>query len=85
MYFTPKLAWSKTKDILSKQGIKAISNILRYQRNFGRFESKDMFKLFDTVVRPIFCHGSEIWGFKYSETLKLSKRCMFDFVNNTVT
>ena len=62
MYFTPKLVWSKTKDMLSKQALKAISNIIRYQRNFGRFESKDMFKIFDTVVRPILCYGSEIWG-----------------------
>ena len=43
MYFTPKLVWSKTKDMLSKQALKAIINIYRYQRNFGRFNSKDMF------------------------------------------
>ena len=70
MYFTPKLVWSKTKDMLSKQALKAISNIIRYQRNFGRFESKDMFKIFDTVVRPILCYGSEIWGFKYSDVIE---------------
>ena len=70
MYFTPKLVWSKTKDMLSKQALKAISNIIRYQRNFGRFESKGMFKIFDTVVRPIFCYGSEIWGFKYSDVIE---------------
>ena len=55
--------------MLSKQALKAISNIIRYQRNFGRFESKDMFKIFDTVVRPILCYGSEIWGFKYSDVI----------------
>ena len=70
MYFTPKLVWSKTKDMLSKQAIKAISNIYRYQRNFGRFDSKDMFKLFDTIVKPILCYGSEIWGFTYSEVIE---------------
>ena len=70
MYFTPELVWSKTKDMLSKQALKAISNIIRYQRNFGRFESKDMFKISDTVVRPILCYGSEIWGFKYSDVIE---------------
>ena len=70
MYFKPKLVWYKTKDMLSKQAIKALSNILRYQRNFGRFDSKDMFKIFDTVVRPILCCGSDICSFKYSETIE---------------
>ena len=54
MYFTPKLVWYKTKDMLSNEALKAISNIYRYQRNFGRFNPKDMFKLFDTMVRPMF-------------------------------
>ena len=54
MYFTPTLVQSKTKYMLSKQALKAISNILNYQRNFGRFDSKDMFKLFDATVKPIF-------------------------------
>ena len=63
-YFTPKLVWSKTKDILSKQAIKAISNIYKHQRNFERFDSiKKCFKLFNIIVKPILCHGSEIWGF----------------------
>ena len=70
LYFTPKLVWSKTKDMLSKQALKAISNIYRYQRNFGRFNPKDMFKLFDTMVKPILCYGSEIWGFTYSEVIE---------------
>ena len=70
MYFTPKLVWSKTKYMLSKQSLKAISNIYRYQRNFGRF----MFKLFDTMVKPIHSYGSEIWGFTYYEVIEKKKK-----------
>lgn len=42
-YFTPKLIWSKTRDMLYKQAIKAISNIFSYQRNCGCFESEESF------------------------------------------
>ena len=70
MYFTPTLFWTKTKDMSAKQAIKAYCSIFRYQRNFGRFDSKDLFKLFDTMVKPILCYGSEIWGFKYAENIE---------------
>ena len=49
------------------QAKKAISSILRYQKHFGYFQPVDAFKLFDTMVKPIACYGSEIWGYKFSE------------------
>ena len=70
MYFTTKSFWTITKDMSAKQAIKAYCSIFRYQRNFGRFDSKDLFKLFDTMVKPILCYGSEIWGFKYAENIE---------------
>ena len=73
MYFTPKLDLTKTKNMLSKQAIKVISNLSRYQRKFGRFDCKDTFKVFDTVVIPILCYGSEIWGFNYPEVIEKNK------------
>ena len=66
MYFTPKLVWTKTKDILAQQATKAFSSIFRYQTNFGRFHSKDMFRMFDTMIKPILCYGSEIWGYEFA-------------------
>ena len=30
----------------------------------------DIFKLFDSIVRPILCYGSEIWGYEYSQTIE---------------
>ena len=83
MYFTPKLVWTKTKDMLSNKPlrqlvIKAISNIFRYLRNFRHFDSKDVFKLFDTIVKPMLCYGSEIWGFTYSRVTE--KKHIFGFV-----
>ena len=70
MYFTPKLLWTKTKNMLAKQAIEVNCSIFRYQRNFGSFDSKDLFKLFDTMVKPILCYGSEIRGFKYAKNIE---------------
>ena len=60
MLMTPKLVWSKTIEMLSKQALKTTPSILRYQSKFGHFHPKDMFKLFDSMVKPILCYGAEI-------------------------
>ena len=70
VYFTPKLVWSKTKEVLALQASKAVFKIFQYQRQFGYFCPKDIFKLFDSIVRPILCYGSEIWGYEYCETIE---------------
>ena len=79
VYFTPKLVWSKTKEVLAHQASKAVCRILQYQRHFGIFSPNDIFKLFDSIVRPILCYGSEIWGYEYSKRLR---RYIVSFVKN---
>ena len=70
VYFTPKLIWSKTKEVLAKQSQKAASSIFRFQRLFGHFHPPDAFKLFDSMVKPIAVYGAEIWGYAYSEEIE---------------
>ena len=70
VYFTPKLVWSKTKEVLARQASKAVCRIFQYQRNFGNFSPNEIFKLFDSIVQPILCYGSEIWGYEYSKQIE---------------
>ena len=70
MFLTPKLAWSKTQESQALQGLKASATIFKHQKNFGSFSPRDIFKLFDTVVKPILCYGSEIWGFRNVEQIE---------------
>ena len=70
VYFTPKLIWTKTKEVLAFQANKAVNRIFRSQRQFGFFAPKDILKLFDPIVSPILCYGSEVWGYEYSKTIE---------------
>ena len=66
IYFTPKLSWTKTKDVLAYQANKAVNRIFLFQRQFGFFTPKDIFKLFDAIVSRVLCYGSEVSGYEYS-------------------
>ena len=50
--------------------LRYIYTIFRYQKTFGRFGPQDIFKLFDTVVEPILCNGSEILGYNYCNKIE---------------
>lgn len=68
--FTPKLKWTRAKDMLAAQGRKSVMSILQYQRNFGYFDYTDMFKIFDAMVTPVLCYAAEIWGHTFSEQIE---------------
>ena len=69
-YFTPKLLWTKTKQILSLQALKAVNSILNQQKHFGYFHHHEAFKLFDSVVKPILTYSAEVWGYQYCEQIE---------------
>ena len=57
LYFTTKIIWSKTKELLAKQTLK-------------KFHPSDALKLFDTMVKPVACYGAEIWGYTNSDEIE---------------
>ena len=70
VYFTPKMSWSVTLNKLSLQATKASNCILRYQKKFGNIPPTEMFKIFDSMVKPILCYASNIWGHKYNQKIE---------------
>ncbi|MEW8544944.1 MAG: reverse transcriptase family protein [Candidatus Thiodiazotropha sp.] len=67
---TPKLIWTRAKDTLAIQARKSIVSLLKLQNSIGYFEFVDLFKLFDTMVKPVLCYAAEIWGFEYSDIIE---------------
>ena len=70
LYFTPRLIWTKTKEMLSLQAKTTPSSIFRFQKQFGRFQLNNAFKLLDTKVKPVACYGAEIWGYELCEEIE---------------
>ena len=62
LFITPKLIWSYAKHNLVAQARKSIISMLKFQSSVGYFGYPELFKLFDTMIKPILLYGSEIGG-----------------------
>ena len=67
--FTPRLSWTLAKTKLAAQAQKAIMQIQSYQRQHGYLLQNELFKLFDSLVKPILCYAVEIWGYEHSDII----------------
>ena len=64
--FNSRLTWGQAiKEFTAGKANKAVSMIRRVMWKLGVFEHKALFKIFDSLVVPILCYGSEVWGYEY--------------------
>ena len=82
LFMTPKLVWTKSVEMLSRQALKSSAGIFRHQMKFAHFLTKDIFKLFDSLVKPVLCYGAKICGYDYKSKieqvhLKFYRRYMY--------
>ena len=54
--------FSSTYSYLCDQGRKAIFGMMHKIRDIAPLPPKVMFKLFDSVIKPILVYGSDVWG-----------------------
>lgn len=67
---TSSLSWSSAHSKLVTQAQRALFAIKAYQRPFGYLSVVDSFKIFDSMVKPILCYASQIWGYGYVDTIE---------------
>ena len=70
LLISSRLSWSPAKTNLASKGVKALFPIQTVIRKLGGLALNDAFKLFDSVVVPAICYGSDIWGFEYSDAIE---------------
>ena len=56
-------SFNETHKTLSGQALKAIFKLNQYLYHFTELSSKHVLELFDKLIKPILCYGSEVWGF----------------------
>ena len=85
--FAPFLSWSTTQKTQVAQAEKNISLLKRMFKSTGLRNVKQMFELFDRIIVPILCYGSEIWGTKRIEYVERvqSKFCKYILGVNSKT
>lgn len=71
LLFTPKLVWTRAKENLVDKANKAVITIKIIQNKLWSLSVHDSLKLFDTMIVPISCYGSEIWGFELAKQIEV--------------
>uniref|UniRef100_A0A8C2BTG1 Reverse transcriptase domain-containing protein n=1 Tax=Cyprinus carpio TaxID=7962 RepID=A0A8C2BTG1_CYPCA len=69
MWFTPKLSWRKTRQLLASQGKKAMLSLLRFVRKH-KISCNQSLNFFDHMVAPILFYGSDIRGYEPVECIE---------------
>jgi hypothetical protein len=77
---TSSLSWSSAHSKYVSQAQRALFAIKANQRPFGYFSIVDSFKIFDSMVKPILCYASQIWGYEYVDMIESIYTCIINFI-----
>ena len=70
LVFSSRLKWSAAAKALAAQANKALFSIKRLYKKCNGLSLDVCFKLFDNMILPILCYGSEIWGYKKYDVIE---------------
>jgi hypothetical protein len=83
LIFSSRLSWSKTIKTLRQQAEKAIIAVKIICNKCGELPFNIAFHLFDTLVLPILCYGSEIWGYQINADIEIVHRSYCKYILGT--
>ena len=83
LIFSSRLSWSKTIKTLRQQAEKAIIAVKIICNKCGELPFNIAFHLFDTLVLPILCYGSEIWGYQIHADIEIVHRSFCKYILGT--
>jgi hypothetical protein len=63
------MSWSKAKLTLAQQATKAAKVLLHFVRKSDASCQQALF-LFDSMISPILCYNSEIWGYECCDDIE---------------
>ena len=62
--FSSKLCWTEAQKTLATQSQKAIHMMKKLEAKCNAIPIETAFELFDRMIVPILCYGSEVWGYQ---------------------
>ena len=68
--FSSVLSWSHNIKMRASKGLTALGCIQSFFHRFPKIDSKVIWKVFDTKIKPIVHYGAEIWGFMEAKEIE---------------
>ena len=68
--FSSSLKWNKALNTLVNQSCRSLGYIFKLDNMCGGLPPNMAFNLYDKLVVPVLCYGSEIWGYEWHENIE---------------
>lgn len=65
LLFSSRLVWSKCMDTLASRSQVIIAKVRQICKRYRNIDTRTLFIIFDSKIKPMLLYGSEIWGTKF--------------------